>query len=149
MRGAMADENTRNFTVILKSTDIEQWKSEYGSIDGEVKAAEEKARALVARKSEVIKLLEAAATFDPSVNAWLKEQREREAPEDDTVTSAILTYLRTRGTVGATREKIKVRLSPPAQATIASNPNYLYTALKRLEARQQIVEFTPGQYRIK
>jgi hypothetical protein len=143
----MSDNILEN-KVFLSSEHIKVWQDERMTLAAELVSIDERTRLLRARIEEIDKMLQSAAIFVPALKEWL----ESISPEDAALTEAILKTLRARA-VGTTlsRDGIKARLPQhgyPA-SKLEANPNYLYTAMKRLIDRGLIVERTPGGYMIK
>jgi hypothetical protein len=147
----MSDQDANESNILLRVSDITGWKAEWESMDDAIQEAEARVKQLRRRRSELSTLLTGAVAFAPDLKNWLEEQEQkrlereaRDAPEDLALTDAILKILKKQGK--ATRDVIRGHLPGAGYAIqkIQANPNYLYTAIARLIARDKIEETAPG-----
>jgi len=149
----------REKQVLLSSADLEQWRAEWEKIDDDIAEAEKRVHDVHRRKQELSHLLQGAAVFSSELATWWKAQqelqiqRQEQASGDDVaLTDAIVRFLKLRTPQRpASRERIRNHLPSVGypNAKIMANPNYLYTALKRLIDRKIIKEGPAGHYSLK
>jgi hypothetical protein len=143
--------------VLLSRGLVEQWKHELIDMDARILDAQKQVVALQNRKKDLSRKLQSAVAFIPELEGWLKGQasllaeQEAEAAADDVaLTDAIVRYLTKRGPARPPASRDRIRNNLPAvgysNEKITANPNYLYTALKRLVDRKIIKEEPQGHF---
>jgi hypothetical protein len=148
------DENE----VYLSAAQVRGWQDEYSGLGNEradvgtqIQALNKRAGEINARQSELLNKIRAAAAFSPKIAEWVQEQDFNAQPDNTTLTKAILkALLRIPGQPVVPRQNIQATLPHVGypQQRIATNPNYFYTALKRLVGRGHLFEPQPGFYQL-
>ena len=144
---------TEGNQVFLSTAHIAEWKAERERIAQEIRDEEAKIGPLRERLAAVDEKLRAAVLFVPELEDWLDREEEKQmGSEAVTLTDAIKVFLSRFGpTQPVARDMIRANLPSVGYdaAKLNANPNYLYTALKRLAARSEIVEGPPGAFKLK
>ena len=140
--------------AFLTAEDVERWKSERAALVSQQEELKAQVVALQTRVGEIggeiakrEESLRNAAPFVPGLADWLSTID----PEEIALTTAIKKALAPHRGRPLPREVIKNLLPSqgfPAQK-LNANPNYFSTALKRLVARDEVMEGPPGQFRLK
>jgi hypothetical protein len=158
----VSDDESNPSAQIVDPALVEIWKAKRVQFAAELVEVQRKIGPLTAAIRQMDNLLKAVAPSFPGLEDWIKENISANPLIDDTnttvedvpLTNAIKRVLMGRREPPGrltTRERIKVGLPSAGYPLdkINANPNYLYTALKRLVDRGEIIEAPGGNYRIK
>jgi hypothetical protein len=141
-------------TAFLTAEHVENWKAERASfVDQQNKLKEQLAviqQKIAQCATEIAQreqMLRQAIPFVPDLADWFESMD----PEAIALTDAIKRALHMHRGQALNREIIKQLLPRVgyAVAKLNANPNYFYTALKRLVIRNEIMEAPPGHFRLK
>ena len=137
---------------IITAQMVRPWQDEHTRLRIELEETKAKIGPLQAKLSQMDALIKAAAPYSPELQEWLELEEERAmGAEGVALTDAIKKALTAHKGKPLARDTIKNLLPQygyPA-AKLQVNPNYFYTALKRLGTRQEITEEPPGQFQLK
>jgi predicted nuclease with TOPRIM domain len=150
----MSDQPHVTTTAFLTAEHVEQWKAErsnfadrLSALKGQVEQINAEMTQITAEIAKRDQMLRNAVPFVPGLAEWL----DSIDPETIALTDAIKRVLQMHHGQPLNREIIKQILPRTGYVTqkLNANPNYFYTALKRLVDRQQIIESPPGHFRLK
>jgi hypothetical protein len=128
------------------------WKEERMQLAEQIREEDEKVSALRVELAKVDDRLRAAMLFVPELQDWFDQEDEKQMGQEVVpLTDAIIRFLTANKGRVFPRDTIKANLQNFGYAVtkLNANPNYLYTALKRLIKRDEIVEAPPGHFRLK
>jgi hypothetical protein len=136
---------------LITSEMIQCWKDERSRVIAELTEIQSKISLLKKSLTQVDALLRAASVFSPELQEWWDEEDEKAmGAEGVALTAAIKKAIFAHKGNPVARDGIRNMLPQYGYSLqkLQVNPNYLYTALKRLVARKEIVEDPAGQYRL-
>jgi hypothetical protein len=148
----MTDTERPRDDEVITSEMAELWQNERVRISEEIAQILAKTNRLQARLVHINGLLKAAAALRPEIQDWLDSEEEKAMGEEAVVlTTAIKRFLTANKGKPSQREAIKTGLPQHGYPAIKlqANPNYFYTALKRLVKREEILEAPSGAFSLK